>query len=393
MIALSLRTPRVSPIGVDIGARSICAAQFRRGRAGMTLLGAVRLHRPAVESPGPKAPKNAGPIDHPLTTAEAERLAGVLARQGFMGREVVISVPDARMLSASLELPPKSSGAPLGQLAVTELARLNRREPGALESSWWEVPAPLKAGATDATHAMVAGCETQEVLRLADLLESVGLQVIGVDSRFWALARSADHAARASRGSAATMTVAADVGESSVLLTVYRSGRLETASIEGAPPALGQQVVYERCASDLSLAAVRGQLRQAAGLDEVAMRLLFEAGLDAASPWADLVTADVHVALDDYAQWLADEIGQAVAYSAHRYAAPLAQIALTGEAMEVGGLASAVTSRLGDCGSLVRVVGPASLVDVPAETIPSWATDHGLTTACGLALYPREVAA
>src|SRR5690606_26804280 len=128
-----------SPIGIDVGARSIKAAQLgRAGRAwGVRTL--ARLTRSTPGLPG---------------AAEAVRLADSLGRLGFQGRRVVLAVPEDRLLTSVFELPPRSSGAPLEQMAIMELARSVRRDARSLEAACWEVPAPTRAGA--GTHLMAA---------------------------------------------------------------------------------------------------------------------------------------------------------------------------------------------------------------------------------------------
>src|SRR6185295_4632790 len=42
-----------------------------------------------------------------IDAAEARRIGDVLFRRGFVGRELVLAVPDERLMTADLELPPR----------------------------------------------------------------------------------------------------------------------------------------------------------------------------------------------------------------------------------------------------------------------------------------------
>ena len=109
----------VLPIGVDIGQRHIRAVQLK-GSPGRWSISAVGFL--VRENPG-------GPVD----STDADQLRNLIAKGGFKGRRVVLAVPCKQLLTGIMELPPRSSGAPLDQLARNELSRLHRCEPDSFE--------------------------------------------------------------------------------------------------------------------------------------------------------------------------------------------------------------------------------------------------------------------
>jgi len=124
---LHLRTR--SAIGLDVGARSVKAIQFARDRfgdGGWRVAAAAEMPResaPQEAAAGqpagpPVAPTKAGP----LAPAEVARLVATLERQGFAGADVVLAAPNDRVYTSMLELPPRSSNAPLDPKSITRRA-------------------------------------------------------------------------------------------------------------------------------------------------------------------------------------------------------------------------------------------------------------------------------
>jgi Tfp pilus assembly PilM family ATPase len=378
-----------SPIGVEITSTSIAAAQWKRGRHGLTWVAGVRYDRRVGEAkPGAKqeAP------DAILSEREARTLAGVLRRQRFVGRSVVIAAPDTRLMIATLELPPKGSGAPLAQIAGAELARMHRKEPGALRTQFWEVAPPTRAGASDATHAMAVGIESADALALSDALESAGLALVAIDARCWALARVA--CALLQTGEGAQAAVALDVGECGALLTVVR---LDPSAPKDQPVC---EVVYERLIADLGRGAIRAKLCETAKLDaSIVDMLLRPGGLAGESDLSDILSRELTAVLREYAETLADEVATASSYTAHRYPVTLAGVLLSGAAMDIPGLVEAMRARLPVPADAIRIVRPTLLMDREPESMNASvvcemrSSDAGLTSACGLAMYPKEAAA
>lgn len=175
-----IRRNDYSPIGIDITTRCIRAVQLHRRR------GVWRLHA-AAAVPRDAAPE--GPWTPP-SEAEHERLVGVLQRRAFEGSKLVLAVPADRMVESVIELPPRSSGAPLNMLAAAELGRVHKMDAATLQVAYWEIPAAARGAGGGAVEYMVAGCTEQAALELIDPFERVGLCVEALDVRALSLQRA-----------------------------------------------------------------------------------------------------------------------------------------------------------------------------------------------------------
>lgn len=160
------------PIGVDITKRGIHLAQP---------LNATDPTSPVRTAFAPRAP-DATP-DH-----DAQLVAGLLDRRDFVSRRVVIAAPGDSAFSAVLDLPPRSSAAPIDQLAAIELARTHKLDPKTLSVATWQLPIPTRAG-EPAKHMAVA-LPSAAGERLVMAFESQGLFVEAIDARALAMARA-----------------------------------------------------------------------------------------------------------------------------------------------------------------------------------------------------------
>ena len=162
------------PIGVDIGGRHIKAVQLQGspGRWSITAAGSI-----ARDNPG-----------GPAQSADIVRLRDLLAANSFMGRRVVLAVPCNQLLTGIMELPPRSSGAPLEQLARDELSRMHRCTPDSFEIACWDLPAPARGGG--ATYVMAAGFSHEKANELVDIVEGEGLDVYALDIHASAVSRA-----------------------------------------------------------------------------------------------------------------------------------------------------------------------------------------------------------
>ena len=110
-------------IGVDIGAGTLRAVALRPEGNAFRLLAAAETARTP---------------NHPVPSAlDVERLAQALERQGQNARSIVLAAPADRVASAVVELPPRSSGAPIEMLAKAEMAK---NLPGDSEVSVFDLP-------------------------------------------------------------------------------------------------------------------------------------------------------------------------------------------------------------------------------------------------------------
>ncbi|MFI4916065.1 MAG: hypothetical protein ACIAS6_06100 [Phycisphaerales bacterium JB060] len=156
--------------GLDITPGVITAAQVRVSRAGWSLLRHATMARRA-----------GGEV---LSHQEAIELESVLFRRGFAPAPCVIGAPEGALKTATLELPPVSSGAPIDQLARSEFARRTKLDAESFELSYWSLPTPGPA-----VQVMAVGCLMAATDAVIDSLELAGLRVAGVDDPSRALGR------------------------------------------------------------------------------------------------------------------------------------------------------------------------------------------------------------
>src|SRR4051794_1298472 len=99
---MSKRLPKRSPIGIDIGARSIKAVQLAGHGERWQLHALANMPRKTPETP--------------VAPDEIEALTAVLERSGFTGHRAVLTVPSGDQMSGMLELPPRAPGMPFEQI-------------------------------------------------------------------------------------------------------------------------------------------------------------------------------------------------------------------------------------------------------------------------------------
>lgn len=349
---------RNSVIGVGVSGDSISAVQMSRalgGRGEARIETAARISR---QGPGP------------LTQRDAENLAGVLERGGFEGTRVVLAPARGGVLVQPLELPPRGSGAPLGQIAKAEMARVLRLDPGLVEVAMWDVPPPSRAG--NATHVMAAALTKEAGESLAGLLEGVGLEVVAIDARSLAIAR----AARAwLEPTGISMII--DVSWDGVCIMVV----------------LASRVVFEREVEHLCPAKFCAAAAERWRLEPGTLALALA---HPQWPHAGEIVRLASGAQSDFIDALTPEIARSAAYASHRYPqAKLERVLLAGEWAELGGLRERVEAQMHVPTRVVRameamVLGPRVRVEQAGP---------GAMLALGLAMHPgrahadREVAA
>ncbi|MBP8304775.1 MAG: hypothetical protein KBE04_11700, partial [Phycisphaerae bacterium] len=159
---------RRSPIGLDVGSRSIKAAQVtQEGGTRVTALSLVPRARPGRD----------------MDREEVAGLRQVLRRQGFVGRNVVLAVPGERLLRGVLELPAGLTGTSVAQVARMELARQHRVDPHSFEMVCWGLP-------EGKTQTVAVGCPHAAAHALLDLFDGTGLNVQALDVAAAAAARA-----------------------------------------------------------------------------------------------------------------------------------------------------------------------------------------------------------
>src|SRR5881394_3993431 len=99
------------PIGLDLFGHQLKAAQLSHDGKSWRVEAAVSLSQSA---------------DQPLDASRVTWLRDVLTRQGFKGDQVVLAAPAGKLETEMLELPPRTSGAPMDQIARAELCTVSK---------------------------------------------------------------------------------------------------------------------------------------------------------------------------------------------------------------------------------------------------------------------------
>ncbi len=195
-----------SPIGLDIGSHSIKAVQLKRSGSAWTTSASVCLER---ATPGAA-----------IDLMEMHRVADVLDRRGFVGREVVVSVPTDRLMTSVLELPPRVEGVPIDQIAKLEFARIHKQDPSALTISTWDLPAAARASKT--SHVMAVGYLSAQADTFLQPIEDAGLTIVAMDEQSSARAR----ACVSPEAGPAGMTAILDLSWTAGTLSVVKNNKI-----------------------------------------------------------------------------------------------------------------------------------------------------------------------
>lgn len=344
-------TGRASPIGIDLGAGAIKALQLHPG-GGCTSLVLARAH---------------DTLDRDL-----ERLGEALWRRGFEGRDVIVSVPSAWVRSAMLELPPRSSGAPLDQIVRSELARVHKADPASMEVAWWEIPAGARAGSTSETMSAMAVASTgADVERLVRAFEASDFDVARVDVQPWAMLRAVAAAGLAST----TVTVMLDLGWSAARLSL----------VHGAE---GRGVIaYERELPEVGAARLAAEVERRSGLPaDIVRSALFNRASFGVCERFEVLRREASACASELAQGLAEEAAVSLAYAAHRYPALTSAGAISGARLVLAG-AGAMLPHVAS-GLAEKIPGVDVISMTPAQVSAGAGDDPRLVGALGLALAP-----
>ncbi len=354
--------PGVGPIGLDLGGRTIRAAQVRRGERGPALHAAACITRLRPE--------------RPIDDGEMRRLMGVLARHGFEGGRVAVALPEEKLLTNTLEHvgtgPGAGAGAPMEVVSRVELARAAGCAPPQLEAACWPLPAPARA--RQSSHVLAVGCLHAEADALLDVVECCGLRADALEPRAVALARACRQLLTGRQGICAIL----DVGwEGTTTAVVYQG-----------------TIVYHRFMSELGVGVAAQALTSGLGIDDelAAHLLLGRSALPGAAEGGPRVgvRADAEQLMNEHASRLAHEMGLSLSYASHWYAQPeVDAVLLCGEGAAMPGLAGILTHGLG---AEVRLTTPRDVSLAGADAWrPGGANESGgagaeLMTALGLAL-------
>jgi Tfp pilus assembly PilM family ATPase len=300
-------------------------------------------------------------LDDPFASQDVQRLVQVMARRGFKGRDVVLAAPSSRLESDIVELPARSSGAPVDELAAAEIARVTKLEPSSYEAACWDVPV-ARQGAGAGTSMLAVALRHGDAEALAAPFDQAGLRVRAMEPAGCALARACDDVDKAS------IVALLDLG--------WRGGTVHLIS-EG-------DVLYQRVLYDCGIGPLYRQLADRHGFnDESADMVLCDEQAPTTSAPA------VASLLESYVTQAAQEVGASLAFARHRYPTrPVRAVNLVGGGAKINGLAKALTAAIA---LPVEISNPPHFIKlVPGE-------HHGgnwgqIALAAGLALHQEAKA-
>lgn len=338
---------RRSAIGLDVGPRAVGAVQVIRARSGLRLAAAVRLPR--------QRPSET------LDAQEVERLMSVLDRHGFQGREVVLAVPDRLLRCSALELPPRSSGAPVDQLARMEVARAFKLDPAALELACWDVP----GAAQGSSGVLAAALSHADAAGILGPFEAAGFVPVALEPRVCAMAR----AAAPLTADPATVDGVVDLGEPAAVLAVLQDG----------------VVAYERAMQECGLGSLRAELASGLKLPPTVIDLVLEprhAERNAVEP-----PGGAAALLESSAEIIARETRAALDYVARRtHGVKPGKVLLAGPGARIPTIVKRLTE---DLGQEIAPLAPGRLAE-PPPTLADAGADPALAVALGLALHEES---
>jgi Tfp pilus assembly PilM family ATPase len=334
----------LSPIGIDMGSRVIKAVQMISNR---TTGQASAIASAAVLRKY---------LDDPFAPQDVQRLVQVMARRGFKGRDVILAAPSSRLESDIVELPARSSGAPVDELAAAEIARVTKLEPSSYEAACWDVPV-ARQGAGAGTSMLAVALRHTDAEALAAPFDLAGLRVRAMEPAGCALARACDEVDKAS------IVALLDLG--------WRGGTVNLIS-EG-------DVLYQRVLYDCGIGPLYRQLADRHGFNDES---------------ADMVLCDDQAAttnapamsslLESYVTQTAQEVGASLAFARHRYPTrPVSSVKVVGGGAKINGLAKALAAAIA---LPVEISKPPHFV----KSIPGEACDRDwaqIALAAGLALH------
>jgi type IV pilus assembly protein PilM len=341
-------------IGVDIGSRMMKAAQLEREGTS---------YRISAMSLTPRI--------HPqseIDRQEVLHLRHVLKHQGFVGRDIVLAVPDDLLLRGVFELPPKVSGASSVQVARMELARIHQLDPEAFEMVHWSLS--HQGISSPGAQTVVVACPHKAAHTLLDTFERHGWNVTALDVRTAAAARACEPLC----ASPPAITAMLDLGWSSTKLLLV----------------CGHTVVYERFLKT-ELSRLTTQLSKEFHIDlGAACQLVDSIGIEEERVDASFDQASVnviHAFIRRHVQTIVEELTIPFSYINRQYAGEgITRLLLLGGGACVPGIANYLASVLK---MEVRGTAPRDIIHDAVANVSS-PDDPTMTVAVGLAKFSDE---
>jgi Tfp pilus assembly PilM family ATPase len=335
-----------SPIGLDAGSRFIKAAQIQYTRGQPRISATASIQR----------------LSDQLDIAEVRRIGDILYRQGFTGTQIRMAVPPAKMLTSILELPPRTANSPFDQLARVEFSRHQKCEPDAFEMAWWELPQASRVSKT--TSVMAVGCRYTDANSILDPFDTVGLDVLSLDSGSLAAARACANVLGGQGGISAIL----DLGWRSASLVILHD----------------QTIIYDRPLGEAGIEQLYKDLSQSLGIkfdviDVVISQTACQNPLNETSSDAH---REIARAIDGHFSTLLKDLELSFSYAANHYASSTVdRLLLIGGGASIPGLVESWTQHLGIKVQVVRAADVIAYADGVQNRDQS-----SMTTALGLAM-------
>jgi Tfp pilus assembly PilM family ATPase len=249
------------------------------------------------------------------------------------------------------------------QIARMEMARLFKKDPGALEVGLWDLPVSARQSAGQ--QGMAVACAHDDVGPLLDAFEARDLSVRAIVPRICGMLR----ACRAWLAPAPQVSFVLDLGWSVVRLIAVRQG----------------VIVSERTIDGADFRGLRAEAEKATAMPPEMAELILDG--DAAVGGESGPGPDARLAgcIDRHAERIAEQVNVSLAYIGHRYGVGSAgRVLLVGEHGATPGLAARIGALLGaEC----RAVAPGDIALASAGAVCGGAT---ATVAAGVALLAQE---
>ncbi len=351
-------THAAGPIGLSISGRFWSAAQLAIPRRGGVPELLAAAHVPRSSHGGAE-----------LGEGEAREIFGSLARLGFVGGRLVISADPRSVVTSILDLPPRSSGAPLDQIARMEMMRAHRLEEGAFECATWDLPASSARRGQEQTPVLAVACRHEHADGRLRAFDGVPLFAEGLDLTGLALGRAC-----------ARMLLPAD-GPASLAAMVHVGWDALDIAIMHTTAEGGRVLVYERSIAESGLSVLGERMKKRGVGSEEAFDAVL-AALSGREEQSARIPAELRSLAAEFAEGAIPEVNQSLSFASRRFAdAPGGQALVTGEGAMLRGLAERMHQATGVDVTVVRV---GDVVRVP-EALAGLAGSTALLAAVGLA--------
>jgi len=358
----------------------VALSMLPRMKAGLTEAGQQVYPIKDSESNGLPASDSARPSNR-LDRQEIINIQAVLRRQGFCGNDIVLAVPEKRLLHGVFEIPPATSGQAadregmIFQIARMELSRMHSVAPDSFEMVCWPLGGWPLGGQDESksTHrggqAIAVGCPHDVANELLDLFEGAGFNVRALDLRSAAAAR----ACMSLSVQPPALTAILDLGWSSTKLLFVCGGT----------------VVYERCLTNKSISHITTKLSGMFGITEQsADQTISTIGLVTNSEAGDYdqqSTETIRKILTKHFDVMLEELKTPFDYASHQYPGEgVKRLLLIGGGARIFGLSQYIQEALG---IEVITAAPGDLVGHSESQILAKLSHPAMTVAVGLAMF------